>query len=378
MKGKIQKPKFCIFINVDWFLLSHFTNYLEKILHNGYHITVITLNTGRCDEIRDKGIDVIEIPLSRGYANILAELKSLIYVYSIIKKVSPDVLELITIKPVIYGGIVARILGIKKVIFYMSGLGTIFTYNNFLGFIKSKLVSYIYKFVMKPNSSSIIVENDDDEEIFKSIIKSAKNRVHLINGVGVDLKMFAPKINKKSNGLRVALASRLLKDKGIYDYLDAVKILKKEWKNTEFLLVGDPDPTNPASLTDEECIQITKQKNVTLMKHNKTMPVFLKDIDLFVLPSYREGFPKVIMEASATGIPVITTNVVGCRSAVIHNKTGLIVPVKNYKLLASAIDKILRSAGLRESLGTNGRIYAEEKFDQNILSKMHINVWEDT
>jgi len=371
----MHNKRFCIFINVDWFLLSHFKNYLEKIISHGYQVTVITSNTGKCDQIKELGIDVIEIDLNRGYKNIISEIKSFIKTYSVIKKLSPDIIELITIKPVIYGGIISRLLGINKTIYYMSGLGALFTNTSRLGRIKTKIISFLYSLIMRQHSASIIVENNDDKEIFSSIVKNVEDRIHLVPGVGIDLNKFFPKNGKSDERIRVGLASRLLSDKGIYEYLAAVRTLKYDWPNVEFVLVGSIDKTNPASLTKADCEKISKESDVILMEHIDDMPNFLRTLSIFVLPSYREGFPKVIMEASATGVPVITTDVTGCRSAVIDNFTGIIVPPKNSKKLASAINKLLSKESERKVLAKNARKHAMKEFGNNKLSMLHINTW---
>lgn len=370
-----KKLKICIFANVDWFVLSHFTHYLEKIVSKNFDVTVITTNTGRCNEIRSIGINVIEIKLNRGYSSLFSDLMSLKEAFFIIKRLSPDVLELITIKPVIFGGLVARILKIKKIVFYMSGLGAIFTNKSMIGRVQSFIVTLLYKFIMKSDSVEVIVENEDDKNIFTSIIKVPHKSIHLINGVGVDLNEFAPKKYSSSGRLRVGLASRLLYDKGILEFIRAAEVCKKNWPEVEFILVGSPDYTNPASLSEADLIDISKKGILKLEGHCNNMPSLMQTLDIFVLPSYREGFPKVIMEASSSGIPVITTDVTGCRSAVLHNQTGYIVPSKNSEALATAIIKLLSSLELRSSFGKNGRKFAESNFDIEVLTLKHMNVW---
>ena len=167
---KIHRLKICIFVNVDWFILSHFTDYLAKIIAQNYDITVLTLSTGRCDELRSMGLRVIEVDIDRGYSSIFFEIKAFIRIFSAIREVSPDILELITIKPVIYGGLVAKLLKIHKTVFYMSGLGTLFTFNTVFGSIKSKVVTLLYKFIMRRPLVRVIVENDDEKGCKQIII----------------------------------------------------------------------------------------------------------------------------------------------------------------------------------------------------------------
>lgn len=367
----------CIFVNVDWFVLSHFTDYLIKCRALNHSVTVVTLSTGRCDEIRDLGIKVLEVDLHRGYSSLFGELKSFLSIYSTIKKCSPDVLEVITIKPIVFGGLIAKILGIKKVVFYMSGLGTMFTHNDRLGGLKAKVMSMLYKFIMSSQAVEVIVENEDDKNLFMSIVDKDSGHIHLVSGVGVDLNKFTPSSTKSEKKLRVAIASRLLRDKGVYEFFIAAGICKRKSPHVEFLVVGDIDPTNPASLTKKDVAELDSEAIVDVQGHRADMEIFLQSIDVFVLPSYREGFPRAIMEAAATGLPVITTNVTGCRSAVIDGVTGIIVPPKDPESLARAIDTLIFSSSLRNELGKNARVHAEKRFDVDLLTSAHINVWSE-
>lgn len=370
-----NRPKICIFVNVDWFILSHFTDYLIKIIAQNYDVTVLTLNTGKCGELELMGVRVINIDLHRGYSNILFELKTLVRIFISLRKISPDVLELITIKPVIYGGLVAKLLKIDQTVFYMSGLGTLFTFDTIFGFFKSKVVVLLYKFIMSSNSVKIIVENDDDRSIFETVVRLKSEKIHFIPGVGVDLNVFSPHPSDRTTNLRVALASRLLYDKGVVEFVSAAQVCKAKFPDVEFLLVGEIDKTNPSSLADRDVKKLCENGIVEATGNQTDMASLLKTLDIFVLPSYREGFPKVIMEAAATGLPVVTTDVTGCRSAVIQNRTGIIVAPKNPEALAIAIMKLLTSRSIRVELGGNARLHAEKEFDVHLLSLDHIKVW---
>jgi glycosyltransferase involved in cell wall biosynthesis len=374
-ESRQERLKICVFVNVDWFILSHFTDYLKKIVAQNFDVTVLTLNTGRCEEIRALGVTVIELDLHRGYSNLYSEFKSWVEIYRILRSVSPDVLELITIKAVVYGGLVSKLLKINKTVFYMSGLGAVFTNHTTLGRLKAAIITNLYKFIMRSTSTEVIVENDDDKHTFTSVVRLTETQVHLIPGVGVDMKQFSPENPRMSRNLRVAMVSRLLYDKGVLEFFEAAKLCKSTRPEVEFLLVGDTDPTNPASVSQKDLEDFRRDNTVELLGHSTDVASLMKTFDILVLPSYREGFPKVIMEAAATGLPVVTTDVTGCRSAVVHNKTGLIVPSKNVEALSKSIGKLLDSAGLRSAMGDNAREFAALNFDVNRLSATHISVW---
>ena len=171
------------------------------------------------------------------------------------------------------------------------------------------------------------------------------------------------------------MVSRLLYDKGVLEFIEAAKLCKSTRPEVEFLLIGDTDPTNPASISQKDLDDFRRDNIVELLGHSMDVANLMKTFDILVLPSYREGFPKVIMEAAATGLPVVTTDVTGCRSAVVHNQTGLIVPLKNVEALGKSIGKLLDSPKLRLTMGDNARQFAELNFDVNQLSTTHISVW---
>ncbi len=376
-KSGLKSKKICIFVNVDWFVLSHFAKYLIECASLNHSVTVITTSTGRIGELRALGVEVVEVELHRGYTSLMSELKSFFGIYSAIKKCSPDILELVTIKPVVFGGLIGKFLGVNKVIFYMSGLGAVFTDNDRFGGFRAKMTSMLYKFIMRSKAAEVIVENEDDKKLFMSIVDQDSDNVHLVPGVGVDLNKFFPRAAKSTEKLRVAIASRLLRDKGIYEFATAAKICMQKSADVEFVAVGDIDPTNPASLTEKDVEKLKSEEIVEMLGHQSDMEGFLRSVDIFVLPSYREGFPRAIMEAAATGLPVITTNVTGCRSAVVDGITGIIVPPKDAESLAGAMEELIFSTSLRNQLGQNARIHAEKMFDANILTAAHINVWHD-
>lgn len=372
----MNSKKICIFVNVDWFLLSHFTNYVKKCVSLKHSVTIITTNTGRFDELRALGAEVLEVDLHRGYRNIFSELKSLFGIYTAIRKCSPDVLEMITIKPVVYGGLIAKLLNLEKIVFYMSGLGAVFTDNKSLGGFGVKITSIVYKYIMRSEGAQIIVENDDDKQFMMQLAGKDSNNVHLVPGVGVNLNKFFPRNIDLNQKVRVAIASRLLRDKGVFEFFNAARLCLKEISEVEFLAVGDIDPTNPASLTKNDVEEIEAEKIVQMLGYRSDMEEFLRSVDVFVLPSYREGFPRAIMEAAATGLPVITTNVTGCRSAVIDGITGIIIPPKDSDALAREMKELISSPNLRSFLGKNARAHAEKMFDINALTIAHINVWD--
>ena len=363
----------CVFVNVDWFVLSHFTHYLVALLKADYKVSLITSDTGRVKDLENLGINVVCLNNHRGFSNIFNEVKTFFSLLLILKKLNIDILELITIKPVVYGGLCSKILRINKVVYYMSGLGSEFLNTSFFGNIKRFSIFLIYKYLMKSLSSRIIVENKDDYKLFYKDIAYKYNNIKLVSGVGVDLSKFYPSKMNDEKILKVAVVSRLLKDKGIIEYFKAVKLLNKRFDNVIFLAAGSIDPTNSSSLSKLELNELEADGAVNFISHVNDVASFLRTVDIFVLPSYREGFPKAIMEASATGIPTVASNVTGCRDAVINNKTGILVAPKDFNSLANSLSLLIESHKLRSAYGAAARVHAIENFDVKKITDNHIS-----
>jgi glycosyltransferase involved in cell wall biosynthesis len=229
---------------------------------------------------------------------------------------------------------------------------------------------------MRSESAKIIVENTDDLEVFKRHVSNNSNIITVIPGVGVDVNVFYPYNKKNSETLKVAMVSRILHDKGVDEFRVSAIALKDKYPNVEFILAGTIDPTNPSSYSTYELDEIVNEGVIKLLGHVENVACFLRSIDIFLLPSYREGFPRAIMEASASGLPVVTTDVVGCRSAIIHNETGILIKSRDEQALIDATEKLILSSELRVAMGMKGRNLAKKEFDEKMLSIAHADIWE--
>ena len=198
----------------------------------------------------------------------------------------------------------------------------------------------------------------------------------MIPGSGVDLKKYSPKKMNLKNPI-VMLPSRMLSHKGVYEFINAVKIIKKQKVNARFVLVGDLDEENPSGIKLNIIKSWVNDNLVEYWGHKKNMTKILNLASIIVLPSYREGFPKVLMEAAACGRPSITTNVPGCKDAVVNNYTGILVPLKNSNMLANEIEKLLNNKNKINKLGSNSRNYALKNFDIKRIVDKHIKLYRE-
>ncbi|WNL11556.1 glycosyltransferase family 4 protein [Aliarcobacter cryaerophilus] len=367
-----MSKKILFVVNVDWFFISHRLPLAIEALTKGYEVHIACGITDKKEYLENLGLKVHPLNLSRSSTGINSELKAFIEIYYVLKKVTPDIAHFVTIKPVLYGGIASRFLSIHNKVFSISGLGFIFIKHGFKASFIRLVIKLMYKFALGGKNSHVIVQNPDDKEVVNSIVKVP---ITLIRGSGVDLSQYEYNEEKNEN-IKVSMACRLLKDKGVFEYIDAVKILKQKLPNVEFELYGDIDIHNPASLINEDVEKIKKDGFVNVYGFSSDIEKVFCDSNIIVLPSYREGLPKVLIEAAACGRAIVTTDVPGCRDAIEPNVTGLLCEVKDTESLASMIEKLILDKDLRNSMGKEGRKLAEQEFDINKVVEKHFDIYE--
>lgn len=364
--------KILFVVNVDWFFISHRLPLALEALKKGYEVHLACGISDKKEYLENLGLKVHALNLSRSGTGIKGELKAFIEIYNVLKKVTPDIAHFVTIKPVLYGGIASRFLSIHNKVFSISGLGFIFIKQGLKATIVRKLIKIMYRFALDGKNSHVIVQNPDDKEVVNSIVKVP---ISLIRGSGVDLNQYEYKEENNENE-KVSMACRLLKDKGVFEYIDVVKILKQKLPNVEFELYGDIDIHNPASLTSDDIKKIKEEGFVNVYGFSSDISKVFSDSNIVVLPSYREGLPKVLIEAAACGRAIVTTDVPGCRDAIEPNVTGLLCEVKDTESLASVIEKLILDKELRNSMGKEGRKLAEQEFDINKVVEKHFEIYE--
>ena len=289
-----------------------------------------------------RGFKIYDIKFNRNSLNILKAFLPLFQIFLMILKVKPNVLHLISLKPIIFGGLISLVIPVKSIVISITGLGSMLLYKNFLCKLREFFIKFLLKLIFSHSNIKIIFQNKDDYNYLKNFTKLRKDKIFFIKGSGIELNKFKySKINfKKTN---IMLISRVIGEKGVYEYIQAAKNLKRLNFKGNFYLVGDTDYNNPSAIKKLEIENWVKEKIIIYLKHQRNIYNLIKKSTIIVLPSYREGFPKILMEAAATGRPVITTNVPGCRDAIIDKKTGVLVPPKNYIKLAKAILNLSRN-----------------------------------
>ena len=367
-----MRKKILFVVNVDWFFISHRLPLALEALKRGYEVHIACGITDKKEYLESLGLIVHPLNLSRSGTGIKGEIKAFFEIYQILKEINPKISHFVTIKPVLYGGIASRFLNIGKKVFSISGLGFTFIKKGLKASLVRIAIKTMYRFALGGKNSHVIVQNPDDKAVLDSIVKVP---ITLIRGSGVDLSQYEYNEEKNEN-IKVSMACRLLKDKGVFEYIEAAKILKQKLPNVEFELYGDIDIHNPASLTSDDIEKIKNDGFVKVHGFTSNIAKVFSDSNIVVLPSYREGLPKVLIEAAACGRAVVTTDVPGCRDAIEPNITGLLCKVKDSKSLASMIEKLIVDKNLRNSMGTAGRELAEKEFDINKVVEKHFEIYE--
>ncbi len=372
MARKKPMTKILFIVNVDWFFISHRLPLALEAQQRGYDVYIACGITDKKAYLESLGLKVYPLELSRSGMGIKSELKAFSDIYKALRQINPDIAHFVTIKPVLYGGIASRFLSIPKKVFSISGLGFIFIRQGFKASILKLIVKVLYGFALGGKNSHVIVQNPDDANVIMSITKAP---IATIKGSGVDLAQYTY-IQENNEKTTIVMACRLLKDKGVLEYIEAAKTLKNKGLDAAFELYGDADIYNPATLTNQDIQKIQKENFISIHEFSDNIATIFSNANIIVLPSYREGLPKVLIEAAACGRATVTTNVPGCRDAIEDNITGLLCCVKDAQSLAEQIEKLILDTDLRKSMGKAGRELAEREFDIVKIIRQHFEIYE--
>lgn len=362
-------------VNVDWFFLSHRLAIAIGAQRAGYAVHIACSTTGREGQLIAEGLQVHPLELARGESGILSALRSGWDMFRIIRAVKPDIVHLVTVKPVLLGGIAARMARVPKVVAAISGLGYLFIAQGPAARLRRFFVGVLYRLALGGRNVRVIFQNMDDRALISNLAGLNARQTRLIRGSGVDLERFQRR--PLPTGPFVAVfAARLLVDKGIREFAEAARLVRSHGLNARFLVAGDRDPDNPACLSEAELTALKAEGDVELLGALKDMPDLFARAHVVVLPSYREGMPLVLLEAAAAGRAVITTDVPGCRSA-IEADTGILVPVRNATALAEALLLLATDPARCEEMGRRGRTLAEKAFGIEGVVAAHLDLYGD-
>jgi glycosyltransferase involved in cell wall biosynthesis len=347
---------------------------IDAILESGFMVHAVAPFSDRDSGIRQKleakGVNVHDVPMQRAGMNPLADIATLYHLWRVIRLHKPGYVMGYTIKPVIYGSLAAWLCGVQGRFALITGLGYAFQGGANERKLLKWVVQHLYRFVLS-KTEKVFFQNSDDLELFSALgILCDKTTAVVVNGSGVDVTSFdiAP-LPQQPNFLLIA---RLLGDKGVREYVQAAVFIKKIYPDTVFSLVGWIDE-NPDAITQRELEQWIEDGVITFHGRLSDVRPAIADCSVYVLPSYREGTPRTVLEAMAMGRPIITTDAPGCRETVTDGDNGFLVPVKAVDELAVAMIRFIEQPSLVASMGARSRQIAEEKYDVHKVNTFMLN-----
>lgn len=366
-----------IIVNDPAFFLSHRAPVAVAAKKKGFDVHVATAYSEAAEQIISLGLNYHRIPMTRSGLNPISEIRCLVGIYKLIKDINPHLIHLVTIKPVLYGGFIARLLRVPAIVAAISGLGSVFVASSISGKIRKYFVLLIYRLSLGHKNIKVIFQNPDDKyKLLKANIVDEKDSV-MIRGSGVEISS-CPVIDEPEGPPIVVMAARLLKEKGVLVFVEAAKLIQAKGIKCRFFLAGTPDPGNPSSITNEEIRSWVEQGIIEALGFRSDIPDVFANAHIVTLPSfYGEGLPKVLIEAAACARPVVTTDNPGCRDAIEKNVTGLLVPTKDAIALAGAFEKLLLDKALRIQMGKAGRNLAEREFTIESVVNKHLSIYSE-
>jgi glycosyltransferase involved in cell wall biosynthesis len=359
----ISRGKLLFFVTEDYYFVSHRLPIASAAKADGYDVCVVTRVRECGDVIRRAGLRLIAFDTARSSVNPIADLPRLVRLILLYRRERPDIVHHVAMKPVLYGSLAARWSGRPEVINALAGMGWLFTSGKGLARWLKPAVRRALRHAV--NSGIALVQNIDDAQLVAAL-GVPESRIRLVAGSGVDLQRFRPR--PVPDGVPVVVMhARLLWDKGVGEYVSAARLLRQRGVAARFLLAGEPDPANPASIPGEQITKWALEGSVEFLGQVEDVPRLLAGCHIVCLPSHREGLPKSLIEAAAAGRAIVTTDVPGCRAVVRDGDNGLLVPVRNPDALADGLERLIANPDLREAMGARGRARAEREFSLDVV-----------
>ncbi|WP_077153612.1 glycosyltransferase family 4 protein [Bacteroides bouchesdurhonensis] len=368
--------KLFIVVNVDWFFLSHRKDIAIAAQAAGYDVSIVTNDTGKLKDIDALGLKTINLPMKRSNKKLGEELKVFKFLYDLYNSEKPDVVHHVGLKTILWGALAAKLVRVKGVVNAVSGLGIFFSEDN--KSLVAKVLLKVLKWSHNRKNLLVIFQNDEDKDMFlkHSIIR--KEQAKYIKGSGVNLEQFCFTSEPTESKIKVLMTARMIVEKGVFVLTEAAEKLRQKYEDkVEFLLCGGLDD-NPTSLKKEDMDRICDGEYIQWLGYRTDVLELLKQSHIVAFPSYyKEGLPKSLIEATAIGRAIITTDNIGCREAVEDGVNGFLIPIKDSNALAEKLDVLVSDGELRRRMGENGRKIAERDFSINEVIKRHLNIYNE-
>jgi glycosyltransferase involved in cell wall biosynthesis len=376
-KSKLGRPIRILFVvNVGWFFVSHRLVLARAALEAGYDVHVATTITDEKERVAilEAGLTLHDVTFDRSGFSIVRELHTVRSLISLYRKLRPDLIHHVTIKPILYGGLAARVCRIGAVVNAIPGLGYSFAGSNPWTRLRQRLIMVGYRFVLRRPNAYTIFQNVEHMQMFcdARVVKAA-NAV-LIRGSGVNVAKFA--VSPEPAGkIVVLLAARMLREKGIYEFVEAAASAHRSGVSVVFMLAGGPDEGNPGSIPLEQLENWHAAGVVDWLGFRDDMALLLAQCHIACLPTYGEGLPKFLLEAAASGRAIVTTDIPGYRDIARNDLNAILVPPQDAKSLGQAILKLANDDELRGAFGAAGRRLVEAEFSEAVVIEKTLDLY---
>lgn len=334
-------------ISEDWFFASHFQERALRHHANGAVIGVAT-HHGSSSLQKNDEFHKFDMDTERGSFNVVADVRAVFQLSRAIRRFRPDILHCVAMKPILFGALVSMVTRLPCV-FAPTGLGYLFTRNTVFTRISRIIFLQILRLALTVRHNHVIIENEEDRQslVASGIVRA--EQIHLVRGAGIDFGRFNPS-DEPDPPVIILCVARLLVDKGIREFFAAAAQVSAMRPEVRFVLVGDIDSKNPSSLTHDEARRLATDSAVLWSGPQASVEDFYRTSHIVCLPSYREGLPKVLLEAAASKRCIVTTDTIGCREIITDKVTGILVPVADSDALAGALLRVIDDAPLRRQL----------------------------
>jgi glycosyltransferase involved in cell wall biosynthesis len=371
-----RPPRILYLVTEDWYFLSHRLSIALACRRAGWDVTVATRVGRHLATIESHGLEVIPIRLVRGGRNPIQECLAIAEIVRVLRASRPDIVQHVGLKPIVYGGVASRLAGVPVSLSLFAGLGYLFI----SGTLGVRLLRAIIKTVLRQCFASprhwVIAQNDDDAEDIVASRLIERDRIAVIKGSGVDTRRYMP-IAEPDGPVTVAVVGRMLKDKGIFEVVEAARELKRRRVPVRIVLAGEPDGQNPGNIPVDRLKHWHDEGWIEWLGQVADIPALWAGAHVALLPSHREGLPRALLEAAACGRPIVTTDVPGCRDVVAHGVNGLLVAPFSPVAIADAVETLVRDSGLRVRMGAAGRARVEAEFGDDVVIARTLDLYRD-
>jgi len=379
--------KIVLFAPSDAYLYN-FRGALAAALHSAGHEVLMVAPPGPFGvKFEALGYRWCPAPMERAGMNPFKELWLIVWLSGLLRRERVDLIHGFIIKGAVYGAVAGRAAGVSGRVASITGMGYLFLHHGLWSRVLRGLVRVLFRVAFSGSAVRVVVQNRDDLALFRDERLARLEILEMIPGSGVDCEHFAPEAGRHESGdgsqspappaetFRVLLPARLLWHKGLAEYLGASRILQAQGRRVTFLLAGAPDESNPSSVAEATVTAWEEQGLIEWLGFVEDMPSLYRSVDAVVLPSYREGLPKVLVEGAAAALPLVTTDVPGCREVVVDGQDGLLVPARNPEALAAAIARLQDDPDLRRRLGRAARSKGLAQFDAHIIIHQFFQIY---